>query len=271
MFVTDRLIYLQMRKTACTHIARVLGATVGGQNVGYKHSPIPNDFSIGERQIISSIRNPWDYYVSSWAYGIKNKEGGLRKRLTTRHYGYYLRQPSRWRRAPRGLFNMLTKPADRWESFYADAEDTIAFRTWLHLLLNPRRKFDNGEPYGFSSIAKFAGLMSFRYARLVWRDRAPLFDGSVRSLSALQATDAQQNQLHDTIQLESLATDLITTLIQAGHLLSPEQIAAIEQANRTNTSRRQMTDFYYDAETIALVAEKERFIIEKYGYQPPEL
>ena len=96
MFVTDRLIYLQMRKTACTHIARVLAETVGGHEVGYKHSPLPVDFPVDGRLFVGSIRNPWDYYVSSWAYGIKNREGGLRKRLTTRHYGFYLRHPNRW-------------------------------------------------------------------------------------------------------------------------------------------------------------------------------
>src|SRR6185503_14274720 len=73
MFVSDRLIYLQMQKTASTHVARVLAEVVGGeqhqQHIRLRVEP-------EGRLVAISIRSPWDWYVSLWAYGCR--EGGGR-------------------------------------------------------------------------------------------------------------------------------------------------------------------------------------------------
>ena len=271
MFVSDRLIYLQMRKTACTHIAHLLAECIGGKEVGYKHNPLPTDYPIAERLIIGSIRNPWDYYVSSWAYGIKNQEDGLYKRVTTRNFGRYLRNPHLWSRAPRGLFNMATKPVARWEATYADFDDAILFRNWLKMIYTPRRKYDMGESYGFSSVANFVGLMTFRYAKLFWRDNRPLFNNTIHSLTDFCRGDSELNLLQYVIRTESLETDFITALQKVGYTLTAFQIEQIQQAKRTNVSSHQAACYYYDADTLALIAEKERFLIEAYRYEPPTL
>ena len=80
MFVTDKLIYLQMQKTACSHIAAMLAETVGGRKIGL-HIPLPRRLHSTDKHVVGSIRNPWDWYVSQWSYGCAGR-GALRNRLT---------------------------------------------------------------------------------------------------------------------------------------------------------------------------------------------
>ena len=73
------------------------------------------------------------------------------------------------------------------------------------------------------------------------------------------------------IRNESLEDDFIAALKKAGYTVTPEQADAIKNSGKTNRSKRDTTAFYYDEEALDLVAEKEHFIIERYGYAPPKL
>src|SRR4051812_35017204 len=87
MFVSDRLIYIQMQKTASTHIARVLAEVVGGEQ-HQQHIRLRGDRD--GRLVVVSVRSPWDWYVSLWAYGCRGGGGrsGVRERLTEPPPGY---------------------------------------------------------------------------------------------------------------------------------------------------------------------------------------
>ena len=84
MFKSDHIIYIQMQKTGCTHIASLLSSLFNGEQIG-KHNAAPaDDITQKDKFFLSSIRNPWDWYLSLWTYGIQGS-GGLRNRLTTRN------------------------------------------------------------------------------------------------------------------------------------------------------------------------------------------
>lgn len=82
MFLCDELIYIQMQQTGCTHIASILGRLVNGELIG-KHNPASPDQIRHTRFFLSSIRNPWDWYLSLWTYGVSRK-GALWERLVNR-------------------------------------------------------------------------------------------------------------------------------------------------------------------------------------------
>lgn len=84
MLVSDHLVYLELPKTACSHIRDLLKLLVGGDIVG-KHNRLPGHLMQQNKMIVGSIRNPWDWYVSMWAYGCDRK-GLLYKRLTSRKF-----------------------------------------------------------------------------------------------------------------------------------------------------------------------------------------
>lgn len=279
MFVADRFVYLELQKTAGSHLVRLLGAYTGGRSVG-KHNRIPE--SVSDKQVIGSIRSPWDWYVSLWAYGASGR-GAVRHRLCRNvDIGYYHRGLARNMGKSRlsisewlcSLFHDLVKPVNDWQAVYADVDNPELFRRWLKRLLDYRRRYDIGEGFGFSPLSANFGLMTYRYLRLYagkWGDQRLYRDTRLLTYAGIVEFDRENNFADFMIRSENLEPDFIAALEACGYDLSAEQKQAILASNedKTNASSRQPLAYYYDQETIALVAERDKFLIEKYGYRPP--
>jgi len=277
VFVADRLVYLDLHKTGCTHIRRLLAGVTSGQRIG-KHNRITEDL-LG-RYVLGSIRNPWDWYVSLWAYGVGGR-GAIRARVVTRtDLSYYHRQLPKemgknWLTTREALLSAIhdaIKPVARWRETYGDAEDVERFRSWLSLLFSPDRRYDLGEGFGLSPLSRHAGLLTYRYLKLYSRAITGLYsDRRLRTCGGVREFNEEHNVLDGVIRMESLEEDFIRAMAQAGYRLTPEQEAAVWSAggHKTNASDRRPASYYYDDETVALVASRERLIIETYGYLPP--
>lgn len=268
MFVNDRLVYLQLQKTGCTHVARLLAELIGGEQVG-KHNRLPPQFAAGNRLVVGSVRNPWDWYVSLWAYGCEGR-GGLAARLTS---GFTLRglgslnQPVR---LARGIAYELRRPRSAWSRVYADVEDPRLFREWLGMIHDPRHRHALGKQYANSPMSAFGGFFTHRYACLYGRDLAALESDATATPEGLSAWLEQDSVLDRTIRMEHLESDLLDVLRLCGFELGDEQLRALWSAHRTNySSRRNELAYYYDAASIELVGARDRYIVRKYGYQPP--
>ena len=270
MFVSDKLVYLELQKTGCVHLNRIFRLVLDGEHVGSHNQAARSLFTEG-RIFVGSVRNPWDWYVSLWGYGCDGR-GGLRKRLTrTRPL-----RGSGWRVAyTKALNNFRLRSGNRraWEATYRYANDTAAFREWLHMLHDQSFIPDIGEGYSNSALSQTAGLMTFRYLRL-FSIRAGE-DEKLEELStqtAIKNWDAKQTFIDDFIRNESLETDVFRILENHGIALEDEKRTDILARPRSNTSSRKR-DFasYYDAETIALVANRDQLIIDKFAYVAPEL
>jgi hypothetical protein len=267
MIVADKLIFLELQKTGCTHIAELLKKSLPCEQIG-KHNRLPADFPVKSRLVVGSVRNPWDWYVSLWTYGCGG-QGGLYRNLTQSWSltGHGLRQ-----NLGLGLARSLRdlgRPRHHWRMLYADCRDAGRFRDWLRLILDHERRHDLREGYGESAISQLAGLMTYRYFYLFSRDAAPLYSpAGLASLDDLRALDAENNVLGAVIRNERLQDDLIATLRTAGYPLEEKDYQAIATPHRTNASKRiRRLDYYYDPETAALVQAKEAFLIQKYGYR----
>jgi len=80
MFKGDELIYIQIQKTGCTHIASLLSMLFNGEIIEKHNTTTPEQIK-STKYILSSIRNPWDWYLSLWTYGVQGN-GALMQRLT---------------------------------------------------------------------------------------------------------------------------------------------------------------------------------------------
>jgi hypothetical protein len=270
MFVTEKLIYLQLQKTGCTHIVRMMTELVGGELIGRKHARLEPNFDLAGRKIVGSVRDPWSWYVSLWAFGCI-RSGTVYSSTTTRNFRKHLIQRKKY---PRhwlgGLWAELVKPTACWSRLYADSNDPSLFREWLKLTLDPHRAHDLGENYGYSTLSPFAGLLTYRYARLYASETESIFPpAGLRTLDALRNFDHNHNLAELVIRNESLEDDLISVLKTCGHKLDKSAEEKIRKAQKTNTSKHKATGEYYDAETLELVAQKEALIVGKYGYKPP--
>ena len=278
MFVTDTLVFVELHKTGGTHICTMLNNLVGGQQQG-KHNRLDPQYN--DRFILGSVRNPWDWYVSLWAYGCGG-EGSVRSQATRRFdLSYYYRQlpkemgskilpPSRLLRQ---LSSDSRKPVSRWQWCYEDFEDTDRFRAWLHLLLDSDRYYDVGEGFGFSPIANQFGLMTYRYFKLFTNIGQELYsDMGLSTQEGLEYAWNQCSYMDYIIRNENLEQDFLNALNSSGIDLTSDQQQqlAAGRKEKINTSRRNRTEYYYDSATTQLVADRERFIIERHQYQPPK-
>ena len=112
--------------------------------------------------------------------------------------------------------------------------------------------------------------MTYRYCRLYLRDFVTLSQKRpAYTLNQLISLDQDHNLLDGIIRTEYLESDLVKVLEQANYTIDEQKLSAIYSSPVTNASTRSSVEFYYDAETIELVSKKEKFIIDKYSYQPP--
>lgn len=280
MFKNDKLTFIELHKTGGTHIINLINQVVGGTQIG-KHNRITSAES--DLFKIGSIRNPWDWYVSLWAYGCSDR-GSVKSCVTEGvNISYYNRQLPKemgknWLSLPelsKQVFNDLIKPKQEWVDCYKNYESPKLFRAWLKMILSQKRKYDVKEGYGFSSLSQHSGLMTYRMFKLFTDLDLKLYDRSNKDLdqSALIETWHNHKITNKVIRNEFLEDDLISALKEAGYSLSDgsKEIIIDGRNKKINTSKRLAIGHYYDVETAELVARYESTIIELFQYSPPEI
>lgn len=279
MYVSDKLVFVELHKTGGTHIGRWLSRLVPGEQIG-KHNRVP--LNLRDRFVIGSVRNPWDWYVSLWAYGCAGK-GSVRQQVTRRIDVQYLIRSlgaemgrSDWAVGLmlRQAIADLKKPVRRWSATYDDPDDAEAFRTWLRLILDPDRRFDMAEGYGFSPVSRWAGIFSYRYLKLFsGLDDLLYRDHTLATHAGTQAAFERYQLVDFVVRNEHLEADLLEALRATGGTVPDAEREELLRASskRTNASVRRHTSYYFDEATRALVAERERFIIERHSYSAPSL
>jgi hypothetical protein len=87
----------------------------------------------------------------------------------------------------------------------------------------------------------------------------------------LKQFDRENNMADFIVRTENLEDDLISALEEAGISLDRAAVDLIRgnSSNKTNVSKHRDTDYYYDSDSLAIVAERERFIIDKFSYIKP--
>ena len=261
MFVAGKLAYHELQKTGGTHICRLLERYAGGTSHGKHNRPgnhAPDTFVVG------SIRNPWDWYVSLWAFGVSGRGAVHARSIRRIDPEYYLRT------LPRSMGRQWLSPGELLTCIYRDASSPAQFRRWLKMLLDHDRRFDIGEGYGFSPLSKHAGLLTFRYLRLYTPGNSIFTDRRLAQPETLVEFDRELNITHGMIRTESLEEDFVTVVQAAGLRLSVAERQELLGKNvaRTNKSERRQAHNYYDDETIELIQQRDAYIIRKYGYLP---
>lgn len=289
MLVNDRLIVLRLRKCATTHVVETIRRTVGGEfrkslelrgTTPTSHGRL--DIPTEGRRVLGTIRDPWSWYVSLFAYGCEGR-GGL-YRTVTRDVSARSALGSMWRETrakkalPRASFGRYRQskrhPAALWQELYADVNDTAAFRAWLALVLDPGQSHVVDRSYATSGLADLVGFLSWRYLAIFSRDADPLLaPGGFASVEDLVNFDTSDNVCDELIRTDRIATDLPAVLDRAGFVLDPAQQAKLDEnvharEPRNASAHRSPLD-YYDAAAADLVTERDRLVIERHGYEPP--
>ncbi|MES1942896.1 hypothetical protein PC39_02185 [Salinisphaera sp. PC39] len=269
MFESERLIYIQMQKTGCTHIAAVLSRLFDGRSIG-KHNAATQMQLRSGKFFISSIRNPWDWYVSLWSYGVQGN-GALMRRLARRDPVQALADI---RKDPIRLFKLpylaWAKDIGTWRGVYDRSDNVASFRRWLKLIHEPRNRPFLAEGAGDPALSGRIGFMTARYLDLCCRKPEQLGrPGFISDYRDLEGFDRERCYIDYFIRQEALEEGLCEA-IERIRPLTPDERELVFRSSKSNTSRRSFAVAdYYDEETTALVANRDRLLIEKFGYVPP--
>lgn len=277
MLIADKLIFIEFRNTGASHVEKLLQKIVGGE-VENKHRAPAEEVLNSGRAIFGSIRDPWGWYLSLWAAGC-SQQGDLYQRLTSDKAWVKITEKidagvkARSEQAPAEQVKRVVLPddlsAERAKTFwYADPENVEAFREWLRVAcsLQTRRTVDPNMAK--SPIGKIAGLMTYRYFNLYVRDAANI-PVTVGTQDGLRAFETSNSFVHHVIRQDSVTEDLIKALDRSGIALTDEQRKMIYDTKVNGRPAR--IERFYDEESVELVARREKFIIERFGYQRPHV
>lgn len=272
MLTADKLVFIEFRNTGASHVEKLLHKIAGGAIDKNARAP-GAELLVGGRVLFGSIRDPWGWYLSLWRAGCA-QQGELYQRLTSeKSWGKLLEKAEGAGKAPPEPAKRITLPEqmgpeharDHW---YADSDDVAAFREWLLVAcsLQTRRVVDSA--FAQSPISKIGGLMTYRYFMLYVQGAAQM-PATVVTQEGLRAFEAEHLAAKHVIRQDSLTEDLVQALEQAGVALDDTQRKQIYDARPAGKVRALDVGRFYDAAAASLVARREKFIIERFGYRRP--
>lgn len=112
--------------------------------------------------------------------------------------------------------------------------------------------------------------MTHRYLRLTYVN----FNNCQKNIALLDFSNLVQFEqencyINNFIKCETLKHD-VCTLIEKERSLTKDERALILSPEKTNASKRPLTlKDYYDDECLNLIGERDKLIIDKFGYTQP--
>ena len=277
MFKTESIVFTELHKTGGTHITAILQELLGGETIGKHNRLTKNEDHLFK---LASVRNPWDWYASLWAYGCLGKGSVFQNTTKKQGFKYYYdqlpKEMGKNRLKPNELalqlLNDIKKDYSQWKNLYANSDDADLFRQWIKRLLDPNHKYDIGEGFGFSPISAKHGLMTYRFIKLLSHHQTDIYAKDfLKAYRTVEQLWDQTKNIDYIVRNENLEADLATALKMSGYsdMENYQKLLQEKFQTRTNSSKRKSAEYYYDEETIELVKDKERLIINLFDYTPP--
>ncbi len=271
MLISDKLILVELHKAGSARLKKLLGDLVGGETSG-KHAAYSDALASMGKPVVGYLCNPLTWYLSQWQQGCGGK-GDIHKRLTDQTKWDLLKSKRSSLQTKEGAKPDAKALPEGWNAqrakdfWYADAENPEAFREWLQAVLaerGMRRLVEHG--YNNSPVNRMAGLMTYHFFLMFVRD-AENMERSVTTMDALKALYAKAQITKHFVRNESISADLLAVLDAIGVKLNEEQRAAIDELKERSNDANLLR--FYDAASLRLVAKRESFLNELFGYSPP--
>jgi len=136
MYATNNSLFIHIPKTGGGYVWRIMDILYNAEIIGIRHNTILNRV---DRYIFATIRNPFDWYASVWAFGCEPQDTGFEKAVFPKKY----------------------------KRLYDDPMNINNFREWLELVLNGPLVLDMYEPHP-TYVAGKEGLLTCWYKHLLY-------------------------------------------------------------------------------------------------------
>jgi len=257
MLISDTFIYLELLKTASSHTRKILldisGLDIQSHGKHTSLKDLPEGIDDQDKRIIGNVRNPWDWYVSHWAFGCQQR-GGMYKRLKTHSLPHLLKSPlfvlqhfSRFR-----LNHIIL------HSCYSDAQSKEQFKKWLHFVLHKPTPDVVDASYA-AYHHKNIGLFTYEYLKMY-------HDDPNLAISEIDTIKMDNLRPQHILKSEDLVNELLSISGTLGVTVDQMREAIEKNSSRTNSSERQAYAHYYDDESRAWISEKDRLINRIHAY-----
>ena len=274
MLTSDKLILVELHKTGAARLQKVLGDVLGGEKSGGRRQSYADELAVLGKPVVGYLCNPLSWYLEQWQLGCAGK-GDIHKRLTSDVRWAQLNTRLKNREGKEGSKPDRKQIPEGWgpeharDFWYADAENPEAFREWLRAVVSERglRKLVD-HAYGSSPMSRMAGLMSYQFFNMFVRG-AENMEKSVDSMEALASLHEGQKITTHFIRAESIGADLKRVLDALQVPLSDDQRAAVEGLKDRAGAAEAANIRFYDAASLRLVAKREAFLNQLFGYGPP--
>jgi hypothetical protein len=252
MIEYDDFIFLDVYRTGSSHVIELLRNICPGKPIRrLRHASLTRGRpwgTAGGKAVFATVRNPWDWYVSLWAIAADGKTP------IGKHMFAQLREEERSR-------------------LYDKSTPKKSFNRWLCMMHDPDllNRTLTREHLPQSGLAAVTGIYTYRFLRVTTRYprlflRRPFINSAEGALRYHQVMKAYDTILHN----ETLTEDLIAFVQRHPRSFKPdaETIIRAADARPKNASRRALSSYrdYYSEANAALVAARDRFFIDAFGY-----
>ena len=234
MIVTDHFVYIHVARSGGTFLNKLIMNHVPGARMLQYHGhlrDLPERFS--HLPVIGFVRNPWDWYVSWYAFNRRPKINNQ-------------------------LFNVVS---DSGQS---------EFKATITNLINLGSDSATSKMYRDDLISILPDSLEGNRAAGLTKDAIREFSsndtGYYSWLFGRMFGDDQDGRTHIG-RFENLKDDFLAIMQQLSVEATDSLEDAFDKRGRVNTSRHTHYSHYYDDELRDLVAEKEKGLIDRYGYE----
>lgn len=255
MIEYEKFIYLDVYKTGSTHITSLLKSIVAGKPVRrIRHAPLtagrPFNWK-GGKTVFATVRNPWDWYVSYWAYSLKEDKA---------FYQHVLKASGE--EVARKLYD-ASNPKE-------------SFGLWMRSIHDPAflNKVTEDNRLSKTGLADLLGLYSYRFMRVTTPFPAILLRKFFMPTMDKAIAWQKRWALYDVVfKSETLDESFRSFVEKNGRSLGfvDNALEIMDRQNEThkNTSERVLASYrdYYDDELREIVARRDRLIIDLFDYQ----
>ena len=219
-----------------------------------------NNYLLKKKYRITTIRNPFSWYVSLWKWSSEmKKKSPFYSDLTSRRI--------KFRRLKfsiitiKYLYIQLSKNTKDWEILFSDPKSKINFNIWIKKILNKKTKLELGSDYSFT-LPDSLGYMTFQFLirNVLRKELKILYNKKYLDKNPIDVL-FEKKFTNYTIVTENLIEELKIFLKKINYkTLNFEELNYYQPKDKTSEYLN-----FYDAESKNLVLNKESKIF-KYFY-----